>query len=268
MEQDSVSEDLQDVQEINYFADYLRFVDSVPQFRAIKEHSFEALALNEGSVVLDAGCGIGLDTCRIGARAGKSGKVIGLDSNPSMVSFAEKNRPPDLQNVSFVHGDLLNLDFPDNFFNAIHIERTIEHLQDPKPALKNLCRVLKQGGTLVIVEPDFETATPDPGDRDATRSLVSFCADNIGDGWIGRKLHRIMRETGFEVRIETEPVILYDYPTFSRITLLEKFVPGAVTAGVITREEADRLMEGWKQAGDAGNFFWSMVMFRAIGKKL
>ena len=268
MDPDSVSADLQDVQEIDYFADYLRFVDSVPQFRAIKERSFEAMALKEGSSVLDAGCGIGLDTCRMGARTGKSGKVIGLDSNESMVSFAEKNRPPNLENVSFIRGDLLTLNFPDNFFDAIHIERTLEHLEDPKPALKNLFRVLKQGGTIVIVEPDFETATPDPGDRDATRSLVSYCADNVGDGWIGRKMYGLMRETGFEVRIEVEPVILYDYPTFSRIGVMDKFVPGAVKAGVITQNESDLLIEGWKQAGETGNFFWSMMMFRAIGKKL
>ena len=268
MDPDSMSADLQDVHEIDYFVDYLRFVDSIPQFRAIKERSYEALALKEGSSVLDAGCGIGLDTCRMGARTGKSGKVIGLDSNESMISFAEKNRLPNLENVSFICGDLQTLDFPDNFFDAVHIERTLEHLEDPKPALKNLFRVLKQGGTLVIVEPDFETATPDPGDRDATRSLVSYCADNVGDGWIGRKLYGLMRETGFEVRIEAEPVILYDYPTFRRIGLMDKFVPGAVKTGVLSQKESDLLFEGWKQAGEKGNFFWSMVMFRAIGKKL
>lgn len=264
---DSVSADLQDVHETDYFAEYLWFVDSIPQFRAIKERSFEALALREGSSVLDAGCGIGLDTCRMGARTGKSGTVIGLDLNESMIAFAEKNRLPGLENVSFICGDLQTMNFPGNFFDAIHIERTLEHLKDPMPALKNLLRVLKPGGTMVIVEPDFETATPDPGDRDATRSLVSYCADNIGDGWIGRKLYRLLREAGFEVRIEAEPVIIYDYPTFRRIGLLDKFVPGAVKAGVLSREESERLVEGWKQAGETGNFFWSMVMFRAIGKK-
>lgn len=268
MDPDSVSADLQDVRETDYFVEYLRFVDSVPQFRVIKERSYEALALKEGSSVLDAGCGIGLDTCRIGARTGKSGKVIGLDSNASMITFAEKNRLPNLENVSFICGDLQTLDFPDNFFDAVHIERTLEHLKDPKPALQSLLRVIKQGGTIVIVEPDFETATPDPGDRDATRSLVSYCADNVGDGWIGRKLYGLMREAGFEVRIEAEPVIIHDYPTFSRIGLLDKFVPGAVRTGLISRKEADLLVEGWKQAGEKGNFFWSMVMFRATGKKL
>lgn len=267
MDPDSVSSDLQKVSETDYFADYLRFVDSIPQFRAIKERSYDALNLREGCSVLDVGCGLGLDTCRMSVRVGSTGRAIGLDSNRSMVSLAEKNTPPDLKSVTFMQGDIRSQLFPDHSFDAIHMERTLEHIEDPGQVLDNLVRMLKPGGSMVIVEPDWETGTPDPGDRTAIRSLLSYCADNVGDGWIGRKLFGLLRKLGLEVRIEAEPVILYDYPTFKRLVILDRFLLGAVQAGALSQHESDLLQEGWTQSAERGLFFWSFLMFRAIGKK-
>jgi SAM-dependent methyltransferase len=54
----------------------------------IRERTIEALAIREGDVVLDAGCGTGWCLRRLAARTGASGHVIGFDPSPDMLAVA------------------------------------------------------------------------------------------------------------------------------------------------------------------------------------
>jgi ubiquinone/menaquinone biosynthesis C-methylase UbiE len=270
MDIDSVHSGFQNVDEsgeADFFINYLKFVDSVPEFRAIKERNYEALGLKKGDNILDAGCGIGLDTCRLGIRVGETGSAIGVDSSESMISIAQKNIPGHLRNTTFVIGNMRNPDFPDNTFDAIFVERLLQILPNPVQIIQQLVRVLKPGGTLVIVEPDWGTMALDPGNRNIIRSLVSYCTDSFADGWTGRKLYRYFVELGLDVRIEAEPVIMHDFSIISRAMNFDNFVSGAVKAGQISQKDADELVEGFRLAGEHGRFFFSYMMYRAIGKK-
>ena len=270
MDTESVPTGFQDVDksgESDYFIEYLKFVDTVPEFRSIKDRSYIALGLKPGDCVLDAGCGVGFDTCRIGALVGAQGSVIGLDSSTSMLSVAQSLKPTNLDQVEFRVGDIRNPDFEDNLFDAIYVERLLQISPEPLEILNQLIRILKPGGTLVITEPDWGTMALDPGDKETIRSLISFCADSFPDGWTGRKLHRYFIESGLETRIEVEPVIMHDFPTINRAMNFDNFIAGAVESGKISQGHADDLMEGFRIAGEQGAFFFSYMIYRAIGKK-
>ena len=216
--------------EAEFFINYLNFIDSVPEFRVVEERSYQALGLKNGDRILDAGCGIGLDSCRLSSLIGNLRRVIGFDSSESMLSIAEKNVPESVNNVSFVSGDLLNPDFPDNYFDAIYMERVLQISPDPRGIMRQLVRMLKPGGTMVSIEPDWGTMALDPGDRNRIRSLISYCADSFPDGWTGRKLWRHFKEAGMNVRIEAEPVIMHNYPITARAMNFDNFISGAVQA--------------------------------------
>jgi len=95
--------------------------------------------------LLDAGCGTGIftmDMLSCGAR------VVGLDLSLSMIRRArQKARNSRLQIIS---ADLLNLPFPENtFYKAVSIT-ALEFIPDARKALKELFRVTRKGGTVVV----------------------------------------------------------------------------------------------------------------------
>jgi len=62
-------------------------------------------------------------------------------------AFAEKN------NLRIFQGTLEQASFPDNFFDVITLNHVFEHLDDPRPTLRELRRILKHGGTLILAVP-------------------------------------------------------------------------------------------------------------------
>ena len=74
--------------------------------------------------------------------------MCGIDLSPEMVKFARRLNP----DISFERGDMLALDLPDDSLNGIVSFYAIIHLkrEDVIRALKEMCRVLKPGGRLLL----------------------------------------------------------------------------------------------------------------------
>ena len=131
---------------------------------ALREQLLDQLALKGDEKVLDVGCGRGL--LAIGAaRRLKTGKVTGIDVwNPQELSgnsaeAARENAKAEgvADRVRFDAGDARKLVYPDSFFDAVISSNALHTLDDDREreqALKEMLRVLKAGGRLVI----FDTA--------------------------------------------------------------------------------------------------------------
>jgi len=100
------------------------------------------LPLLDSSVVLDLGCGRG-DNSIIFAK--KALEVIGVDIKDTFLGDATRN-------VSFQIANAENLPFSDDTFDVIFSKDTFHHLKNIGNSLKEAFRVLKPGGSLVIVE--------------------------------------------------------------------------------------------------------------------
>src|SRR5262245_29141050 len=72
---------------------FLERADRLPGFRAMRHASREALDLQPGMRVLDAGCGIGLETARLAA-ANPDTLVTGLDRNAELLEIARRRAHP------------------------------------------------------------------------------------------------------------------------------------------------------------------------------
>jgi SAM-dependent methyltransferase len=246
--------------------DYLRFVGELPSIRALKARSLEALALGPGMRVLDVGAGLGFDVCRFGERVGPSGAVIGVDNSRRMIASAEACRPEGLDHCRFEVGDAAALRFSDGCFDAVHFERLLQIHAAPTSVVAELVRVLKPGGRLVGVEPDWGTMAMDPGDPGVVRRLVDHCANAFPDGRTGRKLNRYFREAGLvDIRIEPETAPIRDLSVVMKAWNLGPFIDEACVVGVITRDERGALLDALARADRDGTFFFAMTAFRAIG---
>ena len=247
---------------------YLRYVNDLPWVRASKARSLEALELGPGMRVLDAGSGVGFDACRFAERVGPGGCVVGIDASREMVARAERLRPAGLAQLSFVAGDAAALDLPDGAFDAVHCERLLQVHPAPRTIVAELVRILRPGGRLVAVEPDWGTLALDPGDLDVVRRLAVQCAEGFSDGWTGRKLGRYLREAGLEaVRVEPATVVLHEFPTVLKAMNLGPFLEAAIGCGRIAPNEGHGLLEALRDADEAGTFLFAMTTFRAVGRR-
>ncbi|MGC8777748.1 MAG: arsenite methyltransferase [Candidatus Caldatribacteriaceae bacterium] len=107
--------------------------------------------LEEGQVVLDLGCGAGMDCFLAARRVGPNGKVIGVDMTPEMIHRArEIARKEGYQNVEFLLGEIESLPLPDGFCDRV-ISNCVINLSPQKgQVFREAFRVLKSGGQLVL----------------------------------------------------------------------------------------------------------------------
>jgi ubiquinone/menaquinone biosynthesis C-methylase UbiE len=247
---------------------YLEYVDTLPETRQLKVNSYGYLGISEGDTVLDAGCGPGYDALRMAAIVGKTGKVIGIDLSERMIAIARSKAKGAGLPVSFRTGDVHKLPFPDASFDKIRIERTLQILDKPGQVLDEMIRVLRPGGRLLSIEPDWETFVCDPGCRDTARTFFRFCADQFADGSTGRKLYRYFHERGLEdVVVHPEPLAMHDFSLVAKMMNMEQFLSAAQEKGVLKPDE----IVSWRQeleAADAkGQFMFAGMMFAVTGKK-
>ena len=131
---------------------------------ALREQLLDQLALKGDEKVLDVGCGRGLLAIGAAKRL-KTGKVTGIDvwnlqdlSGNSAEAARENAKAEGVADrVRFDTGDARKLVYPDGFFDAVISSNALHALEDDREreqALKEMLRVLKPGGPLVI----FDTA--------------------------------------------------------------------------------------------------------------
>jgi len=126
--------------ELNEWHKTERLNDVHDRFEQMSDYSKE-FNLN----FLDIGCGEGL--ALIEARKRKW-NVFGNDISDNRVNEARSNE------ISFKRGDLLSANYPENFFDFVHMDSVLEHLIIPNEYLKELNRIMKINGILYIGVPN------------------------------------------------------------------------------------------------------------------
>jgi arsenite methyltransferase len=124
--------------------------------------------IKEGEVVLDVGCGAGMDTLIAAIMVGPKGRAAGIDFTPEILAAARENlNKTSLHNVTFQEASAENLPFPDVSFDIVISNGVFNLIPDKLRALKEIFRVLKPLGRFMIAD---QILTVDPP-KD-TRSVV------------------------------------------------------------------------------------------------
>lgn len=202
------------------------------QARTLSDLLHSDTAYPAGSLVLEAGCGVGAQT-RILSSSSRDATIISIDiSRHSLLCARHTAAVEGWSNVTFVRGDISRLPFRDETFDHVFICFVLEHLAFPGEALASLLRVLKPEGTLTVIEGDHGSAFFFPESRFATESIR--CLEEIqremgGNPRIGRELFPLLVSAGFrDVRVSPRQV----YVDHSRPALVEGFTRQTFTAMV------------------------------------
>ena len=118
---------------------------SFGQDRLWRKKVLEAVNPQPGQTILDLAAGTGSSSV-VFAKEGV--KVIASDFSEGMLAVGRKRHPE----LEFVYADATKLPFKDASVDAVTISFGLRNVNEPKTALKEMLRVLKPGGTVVICE--------------------------------------------------------------------------------------------------------------------
>jgi arsenite methyltransferase len=118
--------------------------------------------INAGETVLDIGSGAGVDTFVAAKMVGVEGKVIGIDMTPEMLARARRNlQKISLQNVFFLKASAEDLPFPDESLDVVISNGVFNLIPAKSRALKEVFRVLKLHGRMMIADQILTGALPE-----------------------------------------------------------------------------------------------------------
>jgi ubiquinone/menaquinone biosynthesis C-methylase UbiE len=120
-------------------------------FDIIHRNSIKLIKEHLKSKILDIGCATGNFLSKI-QKINKNLDLYGIDSSKKMIDIAKSK----FKNIKFYNLSAEDIDFPSNYFDIITIIETFHHFQDQKLVLEKISKILKQGGILLISEPNID----------------------------------------------------------------------------------------------------------------
>lgn len=166
--------------------DYDRFIEQLAG--PLAERLCELAQIAPGAHVLDVGCGTGVATRRAAARAGATGRVLGIDISPGMIEAARRTN---------LHADLAVMDaealeFEPESFDSVISLCAVLHFPSLERAIAEMYRVLKPGGTLTVA---FGHPRPEPSlalVRHGARRTLRFRKELVAPRAVREVAHQVL----------------------------------------------------------------------------
>jgi len=197
---------------------------------------------------------------------GPGGRAVGVDSSRTVIEEARRRAAATgIESAEFVRSDASTLDFPDATFDATRSDRLFQYLLEPHVVLREMARVTRPGGRVVVAETDWETAIVDLQDDVTARSNDAWTASRP-NGRAGQQLYRLCKSAGLvDVTAEGIVQVKTDLDELYRDGVLPALAQTAVDADAATPEEASRWLATLELAADEGLFFRAFTTFVVVG---
>jgi ubiquinone/menaquinone biosynthesis C-methylase UbiE len=259
-------------------ANYLRQVveHGGATIQRYKTLSYDLLQIEPGMQVLDVGCGIGVDLPALSDRVGEDGLVIGLDHNHELLRSA-KEAISGRFNSRVVAAEAQEMPFPNRSFDCVRADRLLQHIPEPAPALAEMWRVLRPGGTLTLVEPDWKMVALFPGspaggnDDHTLNAILAYKQRESAHALIGRQFYSLLHQQGSDawenVKVQVEVLALTSWPAVDAALLLSQMAHALAEEEPAMKDEINAWLKAVEIAAQRGEFLASMQLFFACARR-
>jgi SAM-dependent methyltransferase len=231
-----------------------------------------------GSLVLEAGCGVGAQTVILAQRS-PDARFVSIDVSAESLAAAQRRAArTGLTNVEFRRADIFALPFDAESFDHVFVCFVLEHLARPVEALATLRTLLRPDGTITVIEGDHGSTYFHPDSAAAHAAIqcqVELQREAGGNALIGRRLYPLMVEAGFHavgvsprmVYVDSSRPDLVDGFTRKTFTaMIEGTREAATAAGLIEPERFDAGVRDLHRTTEADGVF-CYTFFKGVGHK-
>ena len=239
--------------------------DAVRRRRLVRE----ALDIHPAQRVLDVGCGPGFYCLEIASEVGPDGEVLGIDASIPMLELASR-RCEAYPTVTFKQGDVAALPIDDAAFDRALCVQVLEYVEAATDGLREIHRILKPGGRVVVWDIDWGTMVWHSSDPALTAEIMQAWDHHLAHPSLPRSLAPRLREAGFEEisgtghAFSTLPALDPDTYGTAIIPIIASYITsnGLLDVGKVTDwvEDQHRLSE-------RGEFYFAGVQFCFTGVK-
>ncbi|HEY7308597.1 MAG TPA: methyltransferase domain-containing protein [Gemmataceae bacterium] len=231
-------------------------LQTMEEGRAYKARALEHLELGPTCIVLDVACGLGDDVARMKARCARA---VGVDRSRNLIAAA-RSRHADA-GCEFEVADAAALPFPDETFDAVRVDRSLQHIAEPGRVVGEMARVTRRGGVVLCAEPDWGTYLLGGPHSALTERIQHDWIRRFQNPWIGRELSSLLAAAGIGDRRQEARWL--SSQGFAESDLLFEI-------GANARRLATEFPEAlpWLESYRAGEAYAGVLMLTCWGRKI
>lgn len=229
-----------------------------------------AFGLKDGMSLLEVGSGPGCVTEWLSTLV-PNGSITCLEIDPILVSYARQSLEGKTQcSYGFVEGSAMEMDLPDNSFDFAYVRLVFVQIPDPLAVAKEIMRVLKPGGKVVLAEGDYafnSISNPLVPEAEAVREKISRFKGARDTS--ARRSWYILNKAGFQ-NIDLEAVVFHSgekgldwfYPHFD-----PNRVKALIKLGIVSEEDYESYRAAIDKFQSSEEAFFLRILLMAYGEK-
>ncbi|MET8833512.1 methyltransferase domain-containing protein [Micromonospora sp. NPDC004540] len=227
-----------------------------PFYRSYQQRVRELLRPSPGRRYLEVGAGTGASAVRL--RDDHSVSVATVDHARTM-SVAMRARGLTECAVADAH----HLPFLNRSFDGAWADRTLQHVADPHAAIKELVRVVRPSGRVVLADPDYDTQVLDIADQSLARRVLRFRADVLlRNGTLAHQHAGLLAAYGLvDINVEARTLVVRNPTAVDNVLGLRSWAATAAERGALDPAEAQAFADAFDDAVAAHRFTYTVTFF-------
>ena len=167
-------------------------------------------------------------------------------------------------------GEATKLPFSSEKFDTVVSTQVLEYIPDVDAALLEFHRVLISGGTVALLDTDWDSIVWHSSNRTRMNRILKAWEGHAADSFLPRTLAKKLNRAGLQV--QSEKIIPIYNAEFSQETysnrLIDLIISFVVNTGNITKTEAEAWAQDLRKCGQNGEYFFSLNRYFFLAKKL